>query len=130
MAMTTVSRRTFLALASVLPAWAHKNGFLEDLERRAFRYFWDQSDANTGLVLDRARANGSMIRGRNLEVASTALTGFYLTALCIGAESGWAKADECRERVRQALRHLWGRQENERGWFYHFVNRKSGERVW
>ncbi|HYY95927.1 MAG TPA: hypothetical protein VE713_15590, partial [Pyrinomonadaceae bacterium] len=32
--------------------------FLEDLSRRAFRYFVDHADARTGLVLDRARATG------------------------------------------------------------------------
>ena len=68
--------------------------------------------------------------GRNLEVASTALTGFYLSALCIGAERRWQPFDACRERVWQALRHLLGHQDNVRGWFYHFVNRKSGDRVW
>ncbi len=59
-----------------------------------------------------------------------ALTGFYLSALCIGAERRWEAIDECRERVRQALRHLLEKQESVRGWYYHFTNRKSGERVW
>lgn len=60
--------------------------FLEDLSRRTFRFFWEQGDPNTGLVLDRVRADGTPIPGRNLEAASTAVTGFYLTALCIAAE--------------------------------------------
>src|ERR1700730_309701 len=34
--------------------------FLEDLSRRSFRYFWEQSDPQTGLVLDRARTDGSV----------------------------------------------------------------------
>jgi hypothetical protein len=104
--------------------------FLEDIAKRSFRYFWDQADPNTGLVLDRARCDGSLVPGRNLEVASTALTGYYLTALCIAAERRWRNVNEVRERVRSALRHLANNQENERGWYYHFVNRKSGERVW
>lgn len=137
------SRRSFLARAAVLPGLARQScsrtrfplapaddEFLEDLSRRTFRYFWEQTDAGTGLVLDRARCDGSLVPGRNLEVASTALTGFYLTALCIGAERRWKPVDECRERVRQGLRHLLNEQESVRGWYYHFTNRKSGERVW
>ncbi len=34
------------------------------------------------------------------------------------------------QRVRACLRHLANDQENVRGWYYHFVNRKSGERIW
>ncbi len=136
--MPSLSRRTFLAFASALPAASQAkfpisradDVFLDDLSRRAFRYFWEQADASTGLVLDRARCDGTLVRGRNLEVASTALTGFYLTALCIGAERHWRDAAEIRERVRQALRHLLLNQENVRGWYYHFTNRKSGERIW
>lgn len=137
------SRRSFLRLAAALPGLARRSlararlplahaddEFLDDLSRRAFRYFWEQTDVSTGLVLDRARCDGSLVPGRNLEVASTALTGFYLTALCIGAARRWKTVDECRERVRQGLRHLLNEQESVRGWYYHFTNRKSGERAW
>ena len=130
------SRRAFVLAtlsgvgATCMSLAASEDAFLEDLSRRAFRYFWEQSDAMTGLVLDRSRADGSLVPGRNLEVASTALTGIYLTALCIGAERRWKVPAECLERVRQALLHLIERQENVRGWFYHFVDRKTGARVW
>ncbi len=65
-----------------------------------------------------------------MEAASTALTGFYLTALCIGCERRWRDPNEIRERVRASLRHLAYEQEHVRGWYYHFVNRKTGERIW
>jgi len=35
-----------------------------------------------------------------------------------------------RERVRATLRHLAYEQAHQFGWYYHFVNRKNGERVW
>ncbi|HYX40973.1 MAG TPA: hypothetical protein VE821_04710, partial [Pyrinomonadaceae bacterium] len=38
---------------------AQDEAFLEDLSRRAFRYFWEQADARTGLVLDRSKTDGS-----------------------------------------------------------------------
>ena len=133
------SRREFLLLTAAAgalpkqrsPIKQSDDGFLEDLSRRAFLFFWEQSDRQTGLVLDRVRADGSEIPGhRQLNVASTALTGFYLTALCIGHERRWADPNQIRERVRSCLRHLAYNQEHVRGWFYHFVNRKTGGRVW
>jgi hypothetical protein len=136
--MSRVNRRNFLAASAFVPLLSRRSialtvsdeAFLEDLCKRSFRYFWDQVDVSTGLVLDRSRCDGTLVRGRNLRVAGTALTGFYLTALCIGAERRWKSRDACRERVREALRHLLHDQENVRGWLYHFVNQQSGDRVW
>jgi hypothetical protein len=107
-----------------------QDDFLEDLSRRAFLFFWEQSDPQTGLVLDRARTDGSGLSGRHLDVASTALTGFYLTALCIAHQRRWMDPNQIKERVRTCLRHLAVNQENVLGWYYHFVNRKTGDRVW
>ncbi|MDQ2776421.1 MAG: hypothetical protein M3Y57_16125 [Acidobacteriota bacterium] len=137
-AMPGVSRRNFLAMAAFLPRFRETSfglapadeEFLEDLSRRNFQYFWEQVEVSTGLVLDRSRCDGTLAPGRNLRVASTALTGFYLTALCIGAERKWKPVDACRERVRVAMRYLLRDQQNVRGWFYHFVDQRSGERVW
>src|SRR5688572_22618033 len=53
--------------------------FLEDLERRSFRYFWDEADPHTGLVPDRARMDGSPLDDNHRGVASIAATGFGLT---------------------------------------------------
>ena len=104
--------------------------FLEDLSRRSFRYFWEQSDPRTGLVLDRARTDGSVHDEAHRNIASIAAAGFGLTALCIGAERGWVKPKDARERVRSALRFFAKRAPQEHGWFYHFVDWKTGERRW
>jgi hypothetical protein len=104
--------------------------FLEDLSRRAFDYFWEHADARTGLILDRARNNGEKTKGRTQDVASMATTGFGLTALAIGYSRRWKNPAEIRERVRTTLRHLANNQRHERGWFYHFVDMHSGDRVW
>jgi hypothetical protein len=104
--------------------------FLEDLSRRSFRYFWERADPHTGLVLDRARADGSIHDEAHRNIASIAATGFGLTALCIGAERGWVKPKEARERVSSSLRYFANRAPQEHGWFYHFVDWKTGERRW
>ncbi len=135
--MTRLSRRSFLSLAALpvigqptFTLTASDDLFLEDLSRRASLFFWEQADPRTGLVLDRARADGTQRKDRTLDVASTAATGFGLTALCIAAERRWIDRNEVQNRVRTTLRHLRYDQPNHLGWLYHFVDRKSGERVW
>jgi hypothetical protein len=105
---------------------------LEDLSRRAFQYFIDHADARTGLVLDRARATGEAPpEGHpSHRIASSAATGFGLTALCVGAERGWITRDEARRRVLTALRFFAARAPQEHGWFLHWMDSETGERRW
>lgn len=109
---------------------AQDEEFLEDLERRSFLYFWEQSDSKTGLVLDRVRTDGSPHDERHRSVASIAATGFGLTALCIAAERGWVKRDEARERVFSSLSFFSERAPHVRGWFYHWMDYRTGARAW
>ena len=104
--------------------------FLEELSRRAFRYFWEQADPNTGLVLDRARADASAMDETHRDVASIAATGFGLTAVCIAAQRRWVDPREARDRVRATLRFFAGRATNFHGWFYHWMDARTGEREW
>ena len=84
----------------------------------------------TGLIRDRARVDGSPHDEAHRDVASIAATGFGLTALCIAAERGWLPRDDARARARAAVGFLANRMPHERGWFYHFVNARTGERAW
>lgn len=104
--------------------------FLEDLQRRSFQYFWEQADPQTGLVPDRARMDGSPLPPSHRNVASTAATGFGLTALCIAAERGWITRAEARQRARNTLDFLANRAFQQRGWFYHWMDAPTGERRW
>lgn len=104
--------------------------FLEDLEHRSFRYFWEQMNPQTGLVLDRTRTDGSAVDENHRTVASIAATGFGLTALCIAAERGWVNRKELRERVRKTLSFFAHRAEQEHGWFFHWMDANTGERRW
>jgi hypothetical protein len=100
--------------------------FLEELQRATFGFFWDCSNPHTGLVKDRNRAAGE--DGRH--VASIAATGFGLTALCIADQRGWLSTGEARERVRATLRFLREKMPHEHGFFYHFIDWRTGEREW
>lgn len=99
---------------------------LDEIERAACLFFWEQADASTGLVKDRSRADGTDKR----DEASIAATGFGLTALCIAAERGYLPRQAARKRALTTLRFIWQRLPNEHGFFYHFVDRKNGQRVW
>jgi hypothetical protein len=105
---------------------------IEDLSQRAFRYFVDHADARTGLVLDRARLTGDAppVGHPSHRIASSAATGFGLTALCIGAERGWISRDEARRRVLTTLRFFAERAPREHGWFLHWMDAETGERRW
>ena len=104
--------------------------FLEDLCHRAFRFFLEQTDPHTGLVFDRARADGSRVPGASRHVASIAATGFGLTALAIGAARGWMERARAVDLVRAALRFFAGDATHEHGWFFHFLDVGTGRRVW
>jgi hypothetical protein len=107
---------------------AEDDALLEELERRAFRYFWEHGDERTGHVPDRTRADGS--RHPQSEIASIAATGYGLTALAIAADRGWERRSAIAARVRSSLRFLARDMPHEHGWFYHFVDRSSGAREW
>jgi hypothetical protein len=109
---------------------ASDEAFLEDMSHRAFLYFYEQTDPSTGLVRDRSRTDGSPPDEAHTDVASIAATGFGLTALCIADARGWLRPGEARERVRATLRFFAARAAHEHGWFYHWMDARTGARRW
>jgi hypothetical protein len=112
------------------PLSASDQAFLEDLEHRAFLFFWEQANLTTGLVHDRARADGGVETNGDRNIASSAATGFGLSGLCIAAERGWISRDQARQRALITLRFYAQKAEHNHGWFYHFVDASTGERRW
>jgi len=102
------------------------DAFLDELEKRNFQYFWEQATPQTGLVRDRC----NVLKNDNSVVASIAATGFGLTALCIADKRNFIPAADARDRVLATLRFLWKKMPTHRGFFYHFADINSGERVW
>jgi hypothetical protein len=132
--LSSITRRALIAgVAAELAAAPHRltreeDAFLEDLSRRSFRFFVEQADPVTGLVRDRALADSGAPDART--IASSAATGFGLAALCIAAERGWMQRAEARQRVMAVLQFYARDSVHEHGWFYHFVDTASGQRVW
>jgi hypothetical protein len=101
--------------------------FLNEVETACFQFFWEQASPTTGMVRDRANVHTT---GPQPVASSIAATGFGLTALCIGAERGFITSSQALERVFASLRFLWKKLPNHRGFFYHFANLETGERMW
>lgn len=101
---------------------------LDAVQQRAFAFFWNESDPNTGLTKDRARS----LPGRPdaYSVASIAATGYALAALPVGVSHGWVSRKAAYARALTTLRFVSRRMENNHGFLFHFVDRATGARVW
>ncbi len=99
--------------------------FLDEIERATFLYFWEQASSTTGLVKDRAFASGNDSR----TVSSIAATGFGLAALCIADQRGYMASANIVARVQATLSFLLNQMPNQNGFFYHFVDMNTGQRV-
>lgn len=101
--------------------------FLDTLQVRTFRYFWELSNEQTHLTPDRAPTRS---------FASVAATGFALTAYPIGVERGYVSREAGRRRVLETLTYLWNAPQDSaaagvighRGFFYHFLEPETGHR--
>ena len=101
--------------------------FVLELQERTFRFFWDTANAENGLVPDRYPTAG---------YSSIAAVGFGLTTYGIGVERGYITRQQAQQRVLATLRFLARAPQNadargaagHRGFFYHFLDMKTGER--
>jgi hypothetical protein len=109
---------------------AADDALLEDLSKRSFQFFWEHADPGTGIVRDRARTDGSPVETNARDVGSIAAVGFGLSGLCIAADRGWVPHSAAVDRARTTLRFFAERMEHQRGWFFHFVNLRTGAREW
>lgn len=139
----TVTRRRVLravgeatavnAVGAVPLAWAAGRAerqlpaFLQDVEHRTFRFFWDLANPANGLFPDRWPTPGP---------CSIAALGFALTAYPLGVERGWISRAAARERTLRTLRFMAGLPMGDaasgvaghRGFFYHFLDMQTGLR--
>jgi hypothetical protein len=100
---------------------------LQQIESADFLYFWEQANPDTGLVRDRCNV---VAPDKGNQLGSIAALGFGLTAICIGEKRGFIPYAEARGRVLNTMRFLWKKLPNHRGFFYHWANINTGERLW
>ena len=100
---------------------------IDDIQKLAFRYFWEVTDEKTGMSPD---------RWPTPSFVSIAAMGFALTAYPIGVTHGWITRAEARERTLTTLQFLaaapMGNQRSGvsgyRDFFYHFLGSTKGYR--
>ena len=101
--------------------------FLDTLELRTFRWFWERTNAQNGLVPDRWPTKS---------FSSVGAVGFGLTAYPIGAERGYISRADARARVKTTLQFFWDAPQGPgatgvtgyKGFFYHFLDMDTGLR--
>jgi len=93
--------------------------FFADLEERTFRFFWETGNPKNGLIPDRYPTPS---------FASIAAVGFGLTSYPIGVERGYILREAARARVLATLRFFVA-ADNQHGFFYHFIDMRSGARA-
>ncbi|MEF7614119.1 glucoamylase family protein [Aquincola sp. MAHUQ-54] len=119
-----------LAHGTAAPATADADdlGWLDELEARTFRFFWETTDAATGLTPDRWPGPGP---------CSVAAMGFALSAYAVGIERGFVTREAAAARVRTTLQTLHDLPQGPqpegkagyKGFFYHFLDMRTGLRT-
>ena len=109
----------------------HQDGdtrMLEVLQRQAFEYFLRAANPHNGLIADSSREGAP---------CSIAATGLGLAAYVVGAERGFLPRRDAAARTLTALRFFRDSPQGEepdatghRGFYYHFLDMKTGRRVW
>lgn len=94
---------------------------LEKIEKDSIQYFLHHSDRETGLTQDSSRPGSP---------ASISATGFSLASLTIAESRGWISYSQAYEQIHRTLQTLRIRAQHQNGFFYHFLDPKSGRRVW
>ncbi len=105
---------------------AEDQKLIDQIQRKAFDYFWGGFDPSTGLIADANRRRRTSI----------ATSGFGLSAFCIGVERGWVTRQEAYDRVLVTLNSYFKDPADENdfgvegkyGLFFHFINVDTGKR--
>src|SRR5271156_3479632 len=103
-------------------------GELERLQQRSFSYFMHETNPENGLVIDKTAPDWP---------ASIAATGFALAAYPVAVERGFMPRAAAVERTLTTLRFFWNSRQGlepdatgYQGFYYHFLNMRTGRRAW
>ncbi|MBI4372988.1 MAG: hypothetical protein HY585_04605 [Candidatus Omnitrophica bacterium] len=94
---------------------------LKKIQKDSFQYFLTQTDPETGLTKDSSRPGSP---------ASIAATGFALVSFAVASQNGWLSYREAYQKIERTFETLENRAAGEKGFFYHFLNPKTGRRMW
>ncbi len=113
-----------------------ENSSFEPIQRAAWHYLWSGANPQNGLVPDQifergeAAHSGASHSPTLHSPASIAVTGMALSALPVAVENGWISRAAAASRALATLRFFAHEAEHHGGFFFHFLDMKSGKRVW
>lgn len=101
---------------------------LDKLQRETLGYFLHESNPKNGLILDKTKKGSP---------ASIAATGLALASYPAGVERVFLTRDDAIKRTLATLRFFWSSPQGTepdatgyRGFYYHFLDMKTGRRAW
>jgi hypothetical protein len=104
------------------------DALLDRLQRGAFAYFAENANPENGLIADTSRPGSP---------CSIAVVGFALSCYPVAVERHWMPRAEAAARTLKTLEFFWHSTQNDqanatgfKGMYYHFLDMRSGERVW
>jgi len=97
----------------------------DDLGRRAFLWFRDHRNEQTGLILD--RAPNSLARPEESNVCSIAAVGYYLSALPEAIRTKQISRAVAQSHAEQVLTFLLDKVPHRGGLFFHFMDADTGQ---
>jgi hypothetical protein len=102
--------------------------FLDSLQYYSFLFFMNEINPELGIVKDRTA---------EWSAASIASTGFALPVYAIGAERNWISREKAADMTLNILQFFCVSEQSSRpdatgykGFYYHFLDMKSGKRTW
>lgn len=95
--------------------------------RKSYNFFIKEANTNKkskgyGLIRDKTILSDN--------VASIASVGYGLAALVIGVEHKWISYKKAYDRTNQTLDTFINNVDGKNGFYYHFVNMKTGKKEW
>ncbi len=106
--------------SSYLPS-EEETALLTRIEKDSIHYFVRMSDKISGLTRDSSRTGSP---------SSIAATGFALAAIAIANSRGWIPHEQAKDQLRKTLKTLLTKAQHKNGFFYHFLDPRTGRRVW
>lgn len=95
--------------------------------RRSYNFFIKEANTN-----EKSEGYG-LVRDKTLianNVASIASVGYGLAALIVGVEHKWISFNKAYNRANKTLDTFLKNVEGKNGFYYHFINMKTGKREW
>ena len=105
----------------------HEKELLYNELRKSYNFFIKEANTNKkgkgyGLIKDKTILAD--------DIASIASVGYGLAALIIGVEHNWINYKKAYDRANRTLDTFINNVDGENGFYYHFVNMKTGKREW